>query len=117
MQEKNEIMEFIQSTGARNHFSTAYEEWQNELAEAAIHSIMRLARTIMAESGLGGKFWFKVALAGKDARNVTYNGQTSYSCIYGELKDVSRLRSFGSSMGLPQCRKEGELYNVVGTQF
>ncbi len=40
---------------ARNHFSTAYEQWQNGLAEAAINSnIMRLARTVMAESGLGG---------------------------------------------------------------
>ncbi len=49
------IMEFIQSTGARNHFSTSYEQWQNGLAEAAINSIMRLARTVMAESGLGGE--------------------------------------------------------------
>ena len=93
-----EIMEFIQSTGARNHFSTSYEQWQNGLAEAAINSIMRLARTVMAESGLGGRFWFKAALAGKDARNVTYKqrlGQTPHSCIYGELKDVSRFRAFG----------------------
>jgi hypothetical protein len=52
----------------------------------------------MAGSGLGGRFWFKAALAGKDARNVTYKqllGQTPYSCIYGELKDVSRFRAFG----------------------
>jgi hypothetical protein len=51
----------------------------------------------MAESGLGGRFWFKAALAGKEARNVTYTqllGQTPYSCIYGVLKDVSRFRAF-----------------------
>jgi hypothetical protein len=45
----------------------------------------------MTEPGLGGRFWFKAALAGKDARNVTYKqrlGQTPYSCIYGKLKDV-----------------------------
>jgi hypothetical protein len=58
-------MEFIQSTGARNHFSTSYEQWQNGLADAAINSIMRLARTVLAESGLRGRFWFKAALAGK----------------------------------------------------
>ncbi len=52
----NEIMESIQSTGARNHFSSAYEQWQNGLAGAVINSIMRLARTGMAESGLG--VWF-----------------------------------------------------------
>jgi hypothetical protein len=76
----------------------SYEQWQNGLAEAAINSIMRLARTVIAESGLGGRFWFKAALAGKDARNVTYKQrlwQTPHSCIYGELKDVSRFRAFG----------------------
>ncbi len=80
-----EIMDFIQSTGARNHFSASYEQWQNGLAEAVINSNMRLARTVMAESGLGGRFWFKAALAGKDACNVTYIqqlGQTPHSCIY-----------------------------------
>ncbi len=59
---------------------------------------MRLARTVMAESGLGGRFWLKAALAGKDTHNVTYKqllGETPYSCIHdGELKDVSRLRTF-----------------------
>jgi hypothetical protein len=97
----NEIMEFIQSTGPRNHFSSSYKQWQNGLAEAAINSIMRLACTIMAESVLGGRFWFKAAIAGKDTRNVTYTqrlGQTPYSCMYdGELKDVSRFRAFGCS--------------------
>ncbi len=69
---------------------------------------MRLARTVMAESGLGGRFLFKAALAGKDARNVTYKqrlGQTPHSCIYDELK-LPRIRLQG--MGLPQCGKEGE---------
>ncbi len=36
-------MEFIQSTGAQNHFSSSYQQWQNGLAEEAINSIMRLA--------------------------------------------------------------------------
>jgi hypothetical protein len=60
--------------------------------------MMRLARTVMAESGFGGRFWFKAALTGKDARNVTYKqrlGLTPYSCIYGELKDVSSFHTFG----------------------
>ncbi len=52
----HEIMEFIQSMGAQNHFSSPSVQWQNGLAEAAINSIMRLARTVMAESGLGGMF-------------------------------------------------------------
>jgi hypothetical protein len=35
---------------------------------------MRLARAVIAESGLGGRFWFKTACAWKDA-HVTYKQQ------------------------------------------
>ncbi len=60
----HEIIDFIESKGLTNRFSAAYEQWQNGVAEALIISIMRLARTVMAESGLGGRFWFKAAEAG-----------------------------------------------------
>jgi hypothetical protein len=55
----HEIIDFIESKGLTNHFSAAYEqlEWQNGIAEASINSIMRLARTTMAESGLRGRFF------------------------------------------------------------
>jgi hypothetical protein len=60
---------------------------------------MRLAPTVTTKSGRGGRFCFKAALASKDTHNVTYKqrlGRTPYSCIYdGELKDISRFRSFG----------------------
>ena len=68
-----EMMQFLESKGIRSHFSTPKEQWQNGAAESTINSIMMSARTVMAESGLGGRFWFKAAKAGKDARNVTYN--------------------------------------------
>ena len=45
----------------------------------------------MAETGLGGRFWFKAAKAGKDARNVCYKeriGMSQYQAMYGEKKDV-----------------------------
>ena len=93
-----EIMEFFDSVGVRNHFRTWHEQRQNGLAEAAINSIMRLARTVMAESGLGGRFWFKAACAGKDASNVTYKqrlGSTPFTCMFGEVKDVSRFVASG----------------------
>ena len=51
----------------------------------------------MAESGLGGRFWFGAATAGKDARNVTFKeriGMTPYQVMYGEKKDVSNFRAF-----------------------
>ena len=95
-----EMMQFLESKGTRSHFSTPKEQWQNGAAESTIKSIMMSARTIMAESGLGGRgrFWFKAAKAGKDARNVTYKeriGMSSYQAMYGEKKAVSRFRAFG----------------------
>ena len=59
---------------------------------------MMSARTVMAESGLGGCFWFKAANAGKDARNVTYKehiGMSPYQAMYGEKRVVSDFRAFG----------------------
>jgi hypothetical protein len=40
---------------------------ENGAAKSTINSIMMSAQTVMAESGLGGRFWFKAASAGKDA--------------------------------------------------
>ena len=61
---------------------------------------MMSARTVLAESGLGGRFWFKAANAGKDARNVTVTfkeriGMPPYQAMYGEEKDVSDFKAFG----------------------
>jgi hypothetical protein len=62
-----EMMQFLASTGIGSHFSTQKAQWQNCAAESTINSIMIIARTMMAESGLAGRFWFKAASAGKDA--------------------------------------------------
>jgi hypothetical protein len=96
-----EIIDFFESVGVKNYFSTAHEQWQNGLAEAAIDSIMMAARTIVAESGLGGRFWFKAALAACDACNATYKeriGTTPWRRMHGEMRDVSQFRVHG--MGL-----------------
>ena len=84
-----EMMQFLESKGVRSHFSTPKEQLQNGAAESTINSIMMSARTVMAESGMGGRFWFKAAKAGKDARNVTYKeriGMSPYQAMYGEKK-------------------------------
>ena len=69
---KRSLISLIESVAVKNYFSTAHGQWQNGLAESAINSIMMAARTIMTESGLGGRFWFRAALAARDARNATY---------------------------------------------
>ena len=82
-----EMMQFLESKGIRSHFSIPKEQWQNGAAESTINSIMMTVRTVMAESGLGGRFWFKAAAAGKDARNVTFKeriGMMPYQAMYGE---------------------------------
>jgi hypothetical protein len=62
-----DIKGFFESVGVRNHFSSAHEQWQKGPAGASINWIMQLARTVMVESGLGGMFWFRAAVAGKDS--------------------------------------------------
>ncbi len=80
--ERNRMKQWSSSDQRVHEIISAWHtRWKNGLAEAAINSIMRLARTVMAGSWLGGGFWFKAALARKDARNVTYKqrlGQTPY---------------------------------------
>jgi hypothetical protein len=93
-----EIQEFFESIGVKNYFSTPHEQWQNGPAETTINSIMSIASTVMIESGLGGRFWFKAAMAGKDARNAVYKRRiktSPHQAMYGEPKDVSRFRAFG----------------------
>ena len=93
-----EVVDFFESMGVKNYYSTAHEQWQNGLPEAAINSVMMLSRTIMVESGLGGRFWFKSASAGCEARNVTYKariGTSPWNLMHGEKKDLSRFRAFG----------------------
>jgi hypothetical protein len=68
-----EIMEFFESVGVQNHFSTSHEQWRNGAAESTINSIMFIARTVIVESGLGGRFWFKIAAAGKDATHHDFD--------------------------------------------
>ena len=59
-----EVVDFFESMGVKNYYSTSHEQWQNGLPESAINSVMMLSRTIMVESGLGGRFWFKSACVG-----------------------------------------------------
>ena len=53
-----ELNDFFTKNGVKNYFSTPYEQWQNGLAESSFNSITILARTVMAESGMGVPLWF-----------------------------------------------------------
>ena len=52
----------------------------------------------MAESGMGGQFWFSATMNGVNCRNATYKkrlGTTQHEKVYGTKKDVSKFRPFG----------------------
>ncbi len=69
--------------------------WQNQRSTLS-ESIMMIGRTVMAESCLGGRFWFKAAFAGKDARNVTFKeriGMNPHQAMHGENREVSDFRA------------------------
>jgi hypothetical protein len=93
-----EVVDFFESMGVKNYYSTSHEQWQNGLPGSAINSVMMLSRTIMVESGLDGRFWFKSACVGCQARNVTYKariGTTPWKAMHGGKKDVSQFSAFG----------------------
>jgi hypothetical protein len=84
--------------GVENYYSTAYEPWQDGLAEAAVKSTVMTATCGMAESSMVGKFWFKGATNRKNCRNVTYKrhiNSTPYRELYRKEKDVSRFKPYG----------------------
>jgi hypothetical protein len=93
----HEIQEFFTDKGVKSYFSTPYEPWQDGLGEAGIKSVLLLATTEMAESGLAGRHWFSTVNHGKNCRNVTFKyrlGTTPYARLYGMKKDVSKFRPF-----------------------
>ena len=59
-----ELNYYFTDRGIKNYFSTPYEQLQNGLAEASVNSVTMLGRTVMAESGLGGQFWFRATMHG-----------------------------------------------------
>ena len=62
----------------------------------------------MAESGLGGQFWFSATMHYVNCRNTTYKerlGTTPHEKSYGKKKDVSWFRSFGCRGYMPQNKE------------
>ena len=106
-----ELNDFFTDNGVKNYYSTPYEQWQNGLAESSVNSITLLGRTVMAESGLGGRFWFAAVTHGVNCRNATFNkrvGTTPHEKIFGVKKYVSKFRPFGcrAYMHLNKERRE-----------
>ncbi len=90
------MMQLLESKRIQSHFSTL-EKRQIGAVDSMINSIIMIARTVIAESGLGGQFLFKAACAGKDARKVTNKERirmTLYQAMHGEKRDVSDFRAF-----------------------
>ena len=91
------LKDYIESIGAEDYFSVAYEQWQIVLAESSIGSLMLLTRSQMAESGMGGRFWFRAMVSGKDARNEYHEriGTTRHHFVLENPKNVFMFRAFG----------------------
>ena len=89
-----ELNDYFTERGIKNYFTTPYEQWQNGLAKASLNSVTMLWRTVMAESGLGGQFWFSATMRGVNCRNANYKerlGTTQHEKLYGKKKDISRF--------------------------
>ncbi len=92
----------MESKEIRSRFSTLKEQWPSGAAESTVNSVMMIARTVMAESGPGGRLWFKAALAGKDARNVTFKERiwmTQHQAMYGEKQAYQISEHWAAELG------------------
>ena len=52
----------------------------------------------MAESGMGGQFWFSATMDGVNCMNATFKKRLRtmpHEKVYGSKKDVSKFRAFG----------------------
>ena len=56
-----DLNEFYSDNRVKKHFSTPYEQWRNGLTEASVGLVSMLGKTRVAESGLGGPYWFCAA--------------------------------------------------------
>ena len=57
-----------------------------------------LGKTVMAESGMGGQFWFSATMSALNCRNATFKkrlGTTPHEKVNGIKKNVSKFRPFG----------------------
>jgi hypothetical protein len=64
---------------------------------------MTLARALMAESGLTGRFWFRALSSSTDARNATYHERTKitpFRAIHGRKWNLSKFRALGCRANL-----------------
>jgi hypothetical protein len=106
-----DLCDFFTDHGVKTYYSTPYKVWQNGLAESSIKSITMVGKTVMAESGLGGPYWFCATTHSMNCRNATYRkrlGMTPREKMYGTKKDVSKFRPIGCSgyMHLNPDRRE-----------
>ena len=68
----------------------------------------------MVESGLGGRFWFRAATAGKDARNMAFKERIGMTQHHGEKKDVSGYPSLPRFRGMYGEKKDVSDYSAFG---
>ncbi len=85
------------------------------MAESSVSSVTMLENTGMAESGLGGPYWFSATQNGVNYRtgNVTYRerpslGTTPYEKTCGVKKNVSKFRPFGCRAYMHLNKDQGE---------
>jgi hypothetical protein len=86
--ESKAILDYFTSMVVENYYATAFESHQDGLVEAGIKTVFTLARSGMARSRLGEKYFCAVTY-GKDCQNVTYKERiknTPWGLLYGEKK-------------------------------
>jgi len=119
-------MAWLDKRQIRSETSNPYEPWQNGLAERMIQTINSIARGVMIDSGLDGRFWFLALQYATRIHNIQYSAvldSSPYLVMHGSKPDVSRDHQFGVEAWLfvrpeqrtdPKFSKRGEACIFVG---
>jgi hypothetical protein len=121
-----EVMDWLDKRQIRSETSNPYEPWQNGHAERMIQTLNSIARTVMIDSGLEGRFWFLAMQYATRIHNIQYSAvinSSPFLLMHGAKPDVSGDRQFGVEAWLfvrpeqrsdPKFGKRGEPCIFVG---
>ena len=106
---------YLQSRGIRHELSAPYSPAQNGVTERFNRTLMKSARTMMAQAGLSEHYWAEAVATAAYLRNRvptrSLKKTTPYEKWYGRKPDLSHIRVFGCMCYayIPDTNRKGKL--------
>lgn len=91
----NQFDELCRTSGIKRHRTCTYTPQQNGVSERMNRTIMDKVRSMLAETGLGHKFWAEATSTAVYLINRTPNSTLDQEVWSGNKPNLSHLRRFG----------------------